>query len=58
MGIIIVSEDGHFEWDEEKAVINAKKHGLTFAEILPVFNDPYMVEFYDDSHLLWRRRGL
>ncbi len=50
MGKTIVSQDGRFEWDEEQALINHKKHGLAFNEILPVFDDPYMLELYDDSH--------
>jgi uncharacterized DUF497 family protein len=50
MGRTIVSADGRFEWDEEKAKLNLKKHGLAFNEILPVFDDPHMLEFYDDSH--------
>jgi uncharacterized DUF497 family protein len=40
MGRTIISENGHFEWDEEKAVTNFAKHGLAFEEILPVFDDP------------------
>ena len=50
MGRTIISADGHFEWDEEKAELNIKKHGLAFNEILPVFDDPHMLELYDDSH--------
>jgi uncharacterized DUF497 family protein len=50
MGKTIVSADGRFEWDDEKAELNLKKHGLAFDEILPVFDDPNMLEFYDDSH--------
>jgi uncharacterized DUF497 family protein len=40
MGKTIISADGRFEWDEEKAEINLRKHGLAFNEILPVFDDP------------------
>jgi uncharacterized DUF497 family protein len=50
MGRTVISADGRFEWDEEKAKINVKKHGLAFDEILPVFDDPYTFEAYDDSH--------
>jgi len=50
MGKVIVSADGRFEWDEEKAKLNMKKHGLAFNEILPVFDDPYMLELSDDFH--------
>ena len=50
MGRTIISTDGRFEWDEDKDVFNRNKHGLAFAEILSVFDDPHMVELYDDSH--------
>ena len=50
MGKTIVSVDGRFEWDEEKAELSMKKHGLAFNEILPVFDDPHMLELYDDFH--------
>jgi uncharacterized DUF497 family protein len=46
----VISKDGRFEWDEVKSEINKAKHGLDFEEILPVFEDPYMIEFYDDAH--------
>jgi uncharacterized DUF497 family protein len=50
MGRTVISEDRRFEWDEEKAEFNLKKHGLGFEEILSVFDDPCLLEFYDDSH--------
>jgi uncharacterized DUF497 family protein len=50
MGKTIISDDGRFEWDEEKDRMNIKKHGLAFKEILPVFDDPNMIEYFDDSH--------
>jgi uncharacterized DUF497 family protein len=50
MGKTIISQDGRFEWDEDKAIFNLKKHGLAFHEILSVFDDPNMVELYDASH--------
>jgi uncharacterized DUF497 family protein len=50
MGKTIVSSDGLFEWDEEKSMLNRKKHGLAFEEILPVFDDPNMIEYFDASH--------
>jgi uncharacterized DUF497 family protein len=43
----IISEDGRFEWDEEKDEINKDKHGFYFSEILSVFDDPYLLERYD-----------
>lgn len=32
-----------FEWDEEKARINAEKHGITFEEAATVFFDPFRI---------------
>lgn len=50
MGKTIVSDDGRFEWDEEKNEINHKKHGLRFEEITDVFDDPYFLVRYDKNH--------
>jgi uncharacterized DUF497 family protein len=37
-------------WDEKKNQENIKKHGISFQEALPVFYDPYLMEFYDEKH--------
>ncbi|MCL2557063.1 MAG: BrnT family toxin [Treponema sp.] len=50
MGRTIISEDGCFEWDEEKNRRNLKKHGFSFDEILEVFDDPALLEGYDRGH--------
>jgi uncharacterized DUF497 family protein len=50
MGKNVISDNRRFEWDEEKALTNFKKHGLTFDEILPLFDDLNMLELYDDEH--------
>jgi len=39
-----------FEWDEEKAIINFKKHGIAFEEAVGCFYDPYQVAFEDPEH--------
>lgn len=39
--------NGKFEWDLEKAEKNIKKHGISFEEILPMFDDPLFWERYD-----------
>jgi uncharacterized protein len=40
-----------FEWDEDKAVENERKHeGVTFKEAAEVFLDSNAVEDYDDEH--------
>ena len=46
----IISSDNRFEWDSEKNAINIMKHGLSFEEILPVFDDPFFFERYDYNH--------
>ena len=39
-----------FEWDEEKAGINLRKHGITFDEPKTVFNDALAVTIHDPEH--------
>ena len=50
MGRTIISTDGYFEWDEDKAKINEKKHGIAFEGSLSVFRDPKRIEFRDERH--------
>jgi uncharacterized DUF497 family protein len=39
-----------FEWDDEKAVSNLEKHGVSFGEATEVFYDPNALEGFDDDH--------
>jgi uncharacterized DUF497 family protein len=39
-----------FEWDEDKANENLKKHEVRFDEAKTVFNDPFSVTIYDPDH--------
>ena len=39
-----------FEWDEEKAAANLKKHHIGFDEAMHVFDDVNRKEYYDVSH--------
>ena len=39
-----------FRWDPQKAVSNAKKHGVTFAEGVTVFQNPLAFIFDDEDH--------
>lgn len=41
---------GNYEWDSDKNETNIKKHGLSFEEILDVFNDPFFIEKVDVEH--------
>ena len=36
-----------FEWDESKAKVNTRKHGVTFEEASTVFADPLSVTICD-----------
>jgi uncharacterized DUF497 family protein len=39
-----------FEWDEEKAKANLKKHRVGFDEATSVFADPYSLTIHDPDH--------
>ena len=39
-----------FEWDEDKAELNLKKHGVRFETAAKVFCDENRIEFYDSEH--------
>lgn len=47
---LTVSDDGRFEWDENKNRMNKRKHGIGFEEIYEVFYDPYFLVRYDKAH--------
>jgi hypothetical protein len=38
-----------FEWDPRKAEANYKKHGVRFAEALPVFEDDHAITVTDED---------
>jgi uncharacterized protein len=39
-----------FEWDNNKAESNFRKHGVTFEEAVTVFADPYLLFTEDSKH--------
>lgn len=39
-----------FIWDENKAIINQAKHGISFVEASTVFNDPDALFMGDPDH--------
>jgi uncharacterized DUF497 family protein len=39
-----------YTWDEAKNRINKEKHGFYFSEIVEVFEDPHLIEWYDKTH--------
>ena len=47
-----------FEWDDEKAKINLKRHpGVSFEEAETVFDDPYARVMDDPDHSLDEERA-
>lgn len=45
-------EIGEFivEWDDAKAEINRKKHGISFEKAAEVFLDEFLIDDYDEEH--------
>jgi uncharacterized DUF497 family protein len=39
-----------FEWDNSKAELNLKKHGVAFKEAATVFRDPLGITIFDPDH--------
>jgi hypothetical protein len=38
------------QWDEEKGLLNQRKHGVSFDGAKTVFNDPRSITIADDEH--------
>jgi uncharacterized DUF497 family protein len=49
-------EDEHFEWDDEKAAQNVRKHGVTFEMARDAFRDAFAIEWLDESQTRGERR--
>jgi len=39
-----------YTWTEEKNRLNKKKHGFYLSEIVDVFDDPHLIDWYDREH--------
>ena len=39
-----------FEWDDKKAGLNIRKHGVSFEEARTVFFDEHALQFFDNEH--------
>lgn len=39
-----------FEWDDEKAKANFRKHNVHFEEAISVYHDPFLLTFPDPEH--------
>ena len=48
----------NFEWDKNKAIANARKHGIGFEEAVTVFSDPLARIFYDRKHSFSEEREI
>jgi uncharacterized DUF497 family protein len=47
-----------FDWDDEKASANVKKHNVTFDEAETVFGDPLAAVFQDKDHSIEEKREI
>ena len=47
-----------FEGDPIKAVVNFKKHGISFEEAQTVFHEEFAVQFFDEDHSIAEERFL
>ena len=47
-----------FEWDEEKARANLRKHKVSFEEAETIFDDPLSITISDPDHSKSERRFL
>lgn len=47
-----------FEWDESKASVNLKKHGVDFEEAKTVFDNPLAVIFDDEARSINEQREI
>lgn len=47
---IVHMTDIRFEWDNAKAALNKRKHGVSFEEAQTVFYDEHAIEFFDPDH--------
>lgn len=45
-----------FEWDEDKAEINVRKHGVSFGEASAAFFDPHSLTIPDPNHSVGEKR--
>jgi uncharacterized DUF497 family protein len=43
-------KNSEFEWDDNKARSNLKKHGISFEEAVTIFNDPDIATIVDPYH--------
>ena len=39
-----------YTWTEDKNQLNKKKHGFYLSEIVEIFDDPHIIDWYDRKH--------
>lgn len=42
----------NFEWDQNKADVNIRKHKVSFERSAEIFLDPFAISIFDDEHSL------
>ena len=47
-----------FEWNEQKAETNQRKHSVSFHEASTIFGDPLAITFDDPDHSIGEKRYL
>jgi uncharacterized DUF497 family protein len=45
-----------FHWDDDKEIINVRKHGISFDEASSVFSDENAIIIFDEEHSLFEDR--
>ena len=50
--------DYHFSWDAKKAIINQRKHGVSFEIATGVFHDALMISILDEEHSFSEERWI
>ncbi|MBW4475600.1 MAG: BrnT family toxin [Tolypothrix brevis GSE-NOS-MK-07-07A] len=51
-----MNDADNFEWDDQKALVNYAKHGVSFEEASEVFNDLFGIEKQDDREAYGEER--
>lgn len=46
----VYTEIMNFEWDKTKAILNKKKHGVSFEVAITAFDDPFALIAPDEKH--------
>lgn len=39
-----------YTWDESKSEQVKREHGIDFAQVINIFEDPFAIEFVDEAH--------